>query len=338
MATFGDLRVLCAAIFFAGVAQATNPTDVATARELYKSGADALDMGDPRTAVVKLTQAWALVQTPVIGTDLARAHKSLGHLVEAREAALAVQRLTIAHDETSRSTQARADADKIAVELAPRIPHVKLAVSGVGDGHTATVKLDGSVVPEAVLAVARQANPGSHVATVDTDDGRHAEGNVTLAESETKDLSLTLSAPTAPPKEPAKIEPETHAEIAKPQAPPQTVVLQPDRSSSLSPVLWIGVVTGGVGLAFGALTGAFALSEADTVKRGCPSLVCGPDMTGHLAAANTLGILSTIGFVTAGVGVALGITGAVLSSGKHAPAHARIVPFLGPTSGIAGTF
>src|SRR5260370_42445676 len=100
MATFGELRVLCAVVLVAGAARATNPTDVATARELYKVGADALDMGDPKAAVEKLTQAWALVQTPVIGTDLARAHKALGHLVEAREAALAVQRLALAHDET----------------------------------------------------------------------------------------------------------------------------------------------------------------------------------------------------------------------------------------------
>jgi hypothetical protein len=335
MATFGDLRVLCAVVLLAGAAHATNPTDVATARELYKTGADALDMGDAATAAVKLTQAWALVQTPVIGVDLARAHKGLGHLVEAREAALAVQRLAIAHDETTRSTQARADADKIAAELAPRIPHVKVVVTGIGQGHTATIKLDGDIVPDAALGVARQANPGAHTATADTDDGRHAEATLTLAESETRDLSIVLVEPTAPPKEPVKTAPAI-VEVAKP---PPPVLVQPERAST-SPLLWIGVVTGGVALAFGALTGAFALSEADTVKNGCKTqdanlvFVCGPDMTGHLATANTLGTLSTIGFVTAAVGVALAVTGAFLSTGKHSSAHARMLLPMG----IGGSF
>ncbi len=194
MATFGDeRRVAAIALVLTALAPRAyagnpSPADVATARELYKDGADALDAGNVKVAAEKLAQAWSLVQTPVIGTDLARAQRSLGRLVEAREAALAVQRLAVAHDETSRSTQARTDADKIALELAPRIPHVKVTAQGVGSGHAATVKLDGAIVPEAALSAARQANPGKHTATIDTDDGRHAEGAVTLAEGETKEI------------------------------------------------------------------------------------------------------------------------------------------------------
>jgi len=336
--TSGDARRLAAAIALAAClvapsARAGSASDVATARELYKAGADALDAGDAKTAVDKLTAAWALVQTPVIGADLARAQKALGHLVEAREAALAVQRLAVASDETVHSTRARRVADGIAAELEPRIPHVRLVVKNAGDGHTITVKLDGHSVPEAALAVARQADPGDHVADVDTDDGRHAEGRVTLAAGESKDLELALPPPAAAP--PTHVEPVVSV---APRPAPLAPVPPPARSGT-SPLLWAGVVTGGVGLVFGGLTGAFAVSEANVVTTHCTTTdasgqhYCAPPYTNDLSTANTLGILSTIGFVTAGVGVVLAVTGAVLSHGKRAPAAA----WLGP-AGISGTF
>ncbi len=138
-ATFGRCLTI-AAILFAANARAANPSaaDVATARELYKQGADALDAGNAKLAADKLSQAWALVQTPVIGFDLARAQSALGHLVEAREAALGVQRIPVAKDETARSSEARGDATKIAAQLEPRSPHVTRDVRGLA-GHAATV-------------------------------------------------------------------------------------------------------------------------------------------------------------------------------------------------------
>lgn len=335
--TFGSRKhavgaVLALAMMAAGHdARAGSAADVATARELYKAGADALDAGDAKTAADKLTAAWALVQTPVIGADSARAQKALGHLVEAREAALAVQRLAVATDETVHSTRARSQADRIATELEPRIPHVRLVVKNLGDGHSATVKLDGNVVPAIALSVARQANPGDHVATVDADDGRHAEGHVTLAERESKDLELALSPPLAPPPKQTTPEPVVKVEV-KPA--PLAPVVQPTRSGT-SPLLWVGIVTGGVGLVFGGLTGAFAVSEAHVVTSNCTATdaggqhYCLPPYTNDLSTANTLGILSTIGFVTAGVGVALAITGALLSHGHHTN-RALHTPWIGP--------
>jgi hypothetical protein len=335
-------RAIALALFFvAASARATNPADVATARELYKQGADALDAHDPKLAADKLSQAWALVQTPVIGFDLARAQNALGHLVEAREAALSVQRLAIAHDETARSTEARNDAAKLATQLEPRIPHVLVEVKNL-ESHEATVKLDGSVIPAAALSVARQANPGSHVASVDTDDGRHAEGTIELAERDTKTLTLTLEAPkvmsttpTPTPPTPAKAEPSKTPPV--PSAPPRA------SQTSIHPLVWVGVATTGVGLVLGGITGAFAVSEANTVKGDCTLViggqnVCGPNDTGHLSTANTLGTISTVGFVVAGVGVAVLVTGLILGPVKKTDAVARFVPFIGPISGVAGTF
>lgn len=337
-ATSGSAIAL--AIFLAaGAARATNPADVATARELYKQGADALDAHDAKLAADKLSQAWALVQTPVIGFDLARAQAALGHLVEAREAALSVQRLAIAHDETARSTEARNDAAKLATQIEPRIPHVLVDVKNLA-GHEPTVKLDGSVVPSAALSVARQANPGPHVATVDTDDGRHAEATIDLDERETKTLTLTLDAPKAQAVTPPAQQPTT-TKIETPKPPAQVIVEPPPpERSHLSPLVWIGVATTGVGLAVGGITGAFAFSDKSQLN--CPLIgdthICSGSDIGKLSEANTLGTISTIGFVVVGVGVAVLVTGFVLGASKSATKSASFVPFLGPVSGVAGTF
>jgi hypothetical protein len=347
MATFGDARrigvmaLVLAALAPRAYAGNPSPADVATARELYKVGADALDAGNSKVAAEKLSQAWSLVQTPVIGTDLARAQRSLGHLVEAREAALAVERLPIAHDETARSTEARADAEKIANELAPRIPHVKVVPQGVGAGHVATVKLDGSVVPEAALSVARQANPGPHTATIDTDDGRHAEGVVTLAEGETKEISLVVPSPVSAPTI------ETKPVITESHPPPPAAMTSLPEARHTSPVVWIGVATAGVGLVTGALAGAFALSEASVVKNNCfgasttgdGKIVCPTAFAGDLSAANTLGVVSTVGFVTLGVGAAMILVGLAVSGKSTSTKRAHVAPWVGPLSGgVVGVF
>jgi len=336
----------------AGRASAAGPSaaDVATARELYKQGADALDAGNAAVAADKLAQAWALVQTPVIGFDLSRAQLALGHLVEAREAALSVQRLPVGHDETARSNEARGAAGKLAAQLESRIPHVTVSVEGLA-GHEATVKIDGSVIPGAALSVARQADPGSHVAVVDTDDGRHAEGTVMLAERDTRTIVLRLDAPratesTTPPAKPAHVETVAPTQLERP-AQPALFAPTPEKRPGTSPLVWIGLGTAVAGLVTGAITGAFALSEESTVKANCSTqssvdqkYVCFPPYTNDLATANTLATISTIGFVVSGVGIAVLVTGLVLggASTSHAQKTARITPFFGPVTGVRGEF
>ena len=285
------------------------------------------------------------MQTPVIGASLARAQQRLGHLVEAREAALAVQRLAVAPDETGRSKQARADADAIAAQVAPRIPHVKLVVQGVGQHHSATVKLDGAVVPEAALTVARQTNPGDHQATLDTDDGRHAEAAVTLAEGDTKEVSLVAPAPTEPVAPPAPAVALPPAAAPAELAPSTGAPAPAPQSTHISPVVWVGVIVGGVGLVTGGITGALAVNEASIVSSKCHGTgtdgktVCLPPYTGDLDRGNTYATVSTIAFIGVGVGAALAVTGWFFSSGKSdAPAQGRLVPFVGPISGLAGSF
>lgn len=344
-ATFGKasaLLLLAGALSFAPSAYAAPPSaeNVATARELYKQGADALDAGDAKAAVDKLGAAWSLAQTPLIGFDLARAHAKLGHLVEAREAALAVVRLPPVSNETPRSSQARAAAEKMSLELAPKIPHVKLTLVGAADD--AMVKLDGSDVPAAALSVPRQANPGPHTATVDFPDGRHVEGSATVAEGETKEITLTV-----PPK-PATPDAATDVAATTPKGTGATT--QPTTSSAssgggLSPVVWVGVAIAAAGLGTGGVTGAIALNGASNVQRDCPTIapsdgahVCLPQYQGELSDAKTMATIATVGFIAAGVGAGVFVVGLLIGGKKSPEKTARVLPMLGPVSGITGTF
>jgi len=345
MTKFGSATCTIALVLgLAANAMAAGPEsseNVATARELYKAGADALDAGDAKTALEKLTAAWALAQTPVIGATLARAHLAVGHLVDARESALAVARLPVATNETARSTEARKEADALAAQIATRIPHVNLKVVGLAN-HDATVKLDGATVPLAALSVLRQTKQGPHTATVDTDDGRHGEGTVTVGEGETKELSIVvpaLASNTPPVQDTTPSKPSTTPVVTPPPTPTPIVT-----SSSTSPLVWIGIAATGAGVAVGAITGAFALSEASTVKSNCTGVgadklnYCGPNYTGDLSTARTMATISTIGFIVAGVGVGVLVTGLVLSGKKHTETTASVLPMIGPVSGFSGAF
>jgi len=341
MATFGERTVIALSVLVLlarGALAEPSPDDIATARELYKQGADALEAGNAEVAVAKLSQAWALVHTPVIGVDLARAQSKLGHLVEAREAALSVQRLVVSFDETARSTEARGDAAKIADALEPRIPHIIVTVDGLA-GHSGTVKLDGNIIPAVALAAPRQANPGTHMATVDTDDGRHAENTLVLPEHETNTIVLHLDAPPPPPE----VTPDTNGGVRATDGNPQEHPLRKPESH-ISPFVWVSVAVTGVGLVTGALTGALATNESSIVRGNCqatigsdPRLVCLPPYTGDLSAANTYATISTIGFVAAGVG-ALALMGWFLFAPSSTKKAVAVMPIIGPVSGLSGTF
>src|SRR5579872_1913830 len=71
-------------------ARAQSAVDIAQARELFNQGMDLRDKGDASGALAKLQGANALAHTPITGVELGRTLVLLAHLVEAREAFLAV--------------------------------------------------------------------------------------------------------------------------------------------------------------------------------------------------------------------------------------------------------
>jgi hypothetical protein len=316
-----SLLVACAAI--AAPAEAGPTTEaIATARALYQEGDAALSRGDLGVAREKLIAAFALTPAPIIGAALAHTQEKLGQLIEARETCFAVARSAVLPEETSRSAEARRDADTLAAALEARIPRVRVVLEGLTPDRGVTVTFDGASVPPAALGAPRQVNPGTHTIVLNAKDAAPLTTSITVAEGESRSLAVAVpgmrSVPppmTAPP----------------PQWP------EPEWAR---PLAYGGLVVGGVGVVVGSITGALALSKASAVKAGCPTMICSMDLAGDITVSTALGNVSTATFIIGGAGAAVAIVGFVaLGSSKRHAAARTITPWIGPTGGgLAGRF
>jgi hypothetical protein len=316
--------------------------DVAQARELYNQGLALRDKGDLPGAIEKLRAAHALASTPITGIELGRTYVSSGKLVEARETLLAVGRIPVSSQETPRSSQARADAAQLAEQVRPRIPTLVVKVSGVPTGAVA-VTIDGAAVPTEALTAPRLVNPGSHQLVATSTSGGSATTQVEVKEGETRTVELKIvfaGDSTAQPAAPAQSGAPAGGGATG------SVAVSPDTgsparsSSSLSPVLTFGGFgLAGVGIVVGSVTGVMALSKGSSVKNACDGLDCPRSVDGDLSSGRTLATVSTVSFVAAGVGAALGVTGLLLHPHQErAPAStAWVTPWVGPGSaGLSG--
>jgi hypothetical protein len=183
------------------LAQGRVPTagELETARTLYKEGKELRAAGDLPGAIEKLRAAHALGNTPVTGVELARTYVLAGKLVEAREIALSVARMTVAGDETEKSAEARADAAKLAEELRPRIPTLTVRVHGLGDTEVAHLTVDGVVIPDAAINEPLSVNPGKHDVQVRVDWSPNIRGQANPETPEGRAMEITVEAP--PPAE-----------------------------------------------------------------------------------------------------------------------------------------
>jgi hypothetical protein len=185
-------------------AQAPSAGDIAQARELLNAGETLRDHGDLPHALEKLQAADALLHTPITALELARTYAQAGKLVEARETFLGVARIPVSREETSRSKAARAQSEKLADEIGPKIPVLNIRVTGVAL-DTVAIAIDGAAVPTGAVAAPRMVNPGSHVVRATSTAGGEAETTISLKEGETRDVELkivftggSLATPVAP--------------------------------------------------------------------------------------------------------------------------------------------
>ena len=287
----------------------------AAARAAATEGLHALQEGRYKDAVDLCTRAEALMHAPTHLLLIARAQAKLGHLVEAQEAYIKVQREHLAPNAPRAFTDAQAAATEEEAALAPRVPTLKVDVAGA-EGKDVEVTLDGASLPAALIGMAGPINPGSHTLTAKTSSAVADPVTVTIAEGAKQTATLTLT-----PLASSAVEP---AEAAASTAP--LPAGEPRAGSSPSGLRIGGWVALGIGVAGVAAGTVFVVknhqdrSDANALcgSEGCPASRRA-DIASFDDSANSS---ATVAWISYGVGAAGLVTGATLLWLGHGKAAA----------------
>ena len=113
---------------------------------------------------------------------------------------------------------------------------------------------------------------------------------------------------------------------------------EPAESSGISPLVYVGFAVAGVGAIVGGITGGISLSQASDLKDDCPENACAMDRGEDIDSMMTLGHVSTVSFIVAGVGAGVAVVSLILG-GSEASETGSIRPVLGPGFlGMGGSF
>jgi hypothetical protein len=295
-----------------------------TARRLMDEGRERMNANDPAGALPSFLKAHAIMHVPTTGLALARARLALNHLVEARDVVREVLRMPVAEDEPEAFGVARDRVREIDESLKGKIPSLRISVKG---GTPARIAIDGMPMNVALLEAPAAANPGEHTVVVQGPDGGERSAAVTLAEGETKDVAIDLTA-------------EPSGRTDTPVRGPGLPIFE-----SRTP-LARGLMIGGLGVAaagvvVGSVTGVISLSSASNVKSECTGNLCDESVRDDLDSARTFATISNVAFIVGGAGLATAIVGWVLPRQRHTVTGGRasMMPMLGAGSvGLWGAF
>ena len=103
--------------------------------------------------------------------------------------------------------------------------------------------------------------------------------------------------------------------------------------------MFVAFGVGGAGLVLGAVTGFLAMSKHSDLSNSCTNGNCPATSQSDVDSYHTMALLSTVGFVVAGVGAAAGVV-LLVTQPKSAPAQsAWVSPYVGVgTVGAVGRF
>lgn len=334
-----------------GTAHAQAEVDRATARTLGQDGEKALAAKDFKKAEDDFRRADSLVHAPTLLLGLARALAGEGRYVEASETYKRIVREGVAPGGPAAFQKAVDAAGQEVQDISPKIGAVTITVKGA-DGAPVpgvTVTFDGTPVNAAALGVKRPADPGSHTVHAAAAGYKAADATVSVTSGGSSDAPITLD------KDPnAAVQPPPAGPAPGQTQPPTSAPPTQSPSSGGGSILpWVAFGVGGAGLIVGGVTGVMAISKHSDLSGQCSGGTCPPSQSSNLDSYHTLGVVSTVGFIVAGVGAATGVTllllqpkgasdSAASASSRGAPAplgELRVTPYLGIGSvGAIGTF
>lgn len=294
--------------------------DPAAAREQVKIGYELAQKGKCDEAIPHFLESIKLDVKAVTLINLAACEEktnkladAIGHWVDARSRAQVENNSAIQEEAEKKAKALEARIPKLTVALPPNAP------------KDAEVVRDGVALGSASFGVPLPVNPGAHSLVVRAKGFEDATTTVTLAEAESKTVQLKLGA--ARPVEPAPVVVVPPGGATKPDEP----------AKGTSPLAYVGFGVAAAGLAAGMITGVLALGAASEAKTDCPGGVCANSQAKDDAeSGKTMGTISTISFIVAGVGAAVGVYGLIWGTPTSST---KVGVSVGPTGGVLrGTF
>ena len=212
---------------------------------------------------------------------------------------------------------------------------ITVKAAGGTDIPDPQVVLDEHPINSASLGVRRAIDPGQHVLRATAEGYKPGELRFTVLEGASADEPLMLD---------KDLMATPVAAAPGPATAPTTVATSPDLApAQVSPARklapWIAFGVGGAGLVVGGITGLLAMSKHSTLSGECKPNCETATSQSDLSSYHTIGAVSTVGFIVAGLG---GAAGAILliTQPKAAPTTGvRVVPVVGLGSvGATGSF
>lgn len=279
-----------AVVLFTVPAFAAN--DPAAAREQLKIGYGLAQDDKCEEAIPHLAESLRLDPKAITLINLAdceeRVHRltaAMGHWVDARARAQVESMKAIEEEATDR-----------AKALEPRLARLTLALAP-GTPADATVERDGVVLGAPSLGIPLPLDPGAHVLVVKASGRADRRTEITLAEGESRTLAVEASPAGAAP-------------VVVASAPAEA-------RTGTSPLVWAGFGIAAAGVVLGAISGGLALGAGSDAETACPNLRCSQGAFDDVEGGRRWATVSTVSFVVAGVGAAIGLYG--VFAGRRAP-------------------
>ncbi len=315
-------------------AQVPTQSPASVARKLVSDGIKEFNSGKYAAALQLFEDADEMLgrKVPSAGVWLAKAQERRGFLIEARDTALRVTRLPVGASEPNERAF-RDEAEALARSVTPRIPKVRINVSGVVGGVPIRVTLNSDPPLDGSSPFEHEVNPARYQIAVKVNGYRPAQREVQVEEAKVEEVSfdLTPDPPPSPPPgspPPASAPIEGSAPLRSSMAPPR--IEPPPGSPDIRRTLgFVGLGVGALGIGVGAVTGSMVLARHADLARVCPGDRCPEEQHGAVAGYNALGATSTVGFLVGGAAAAAG-TLLLVTAPARAPRSALVTAYLGP--------
>jgi hypothetical protein len=308
---------ICTAVVFApffGVTAswAQDARDPALAEQLFKSAQTCLAANDWACACSKFSASMEADPSVSTQINIAKCQEHDGKLTLAwttLQDALKLNR-TITYSDESRRTKLGEYAQKVLDALEPRIPKLRISVTGRPEGLQ--IRRNGKIVPLGALDESIRVDPGEHEIVAEAPGFATERRTVKLAERAIEEISLTLTkaapapAPTgvAVPKE-GPDEPRTSKVLPTPPSP---------SDGWRRPAGFAIAGAGGAGLLAAGILGVVTVFKSDAANSSdaCKSPTDNPRIMECNSLRDTARGFQTAGIATAVASGVLAAAGVVL--------------------------